>query len=68
MTNLEYKSYISDIMEMSNNGADLAAKHLEIVEVVKVKLGDCSHREHHTLKDIREALNSGFYDKAYFEE
>jgi len=68
MTNLEYKGYIKDIMEMSNNGADLLASHLEIVEIVKEKLGNCSHSEHHMLKNIHGALDSGFYKEAYFEK
>ncbi len=68
MTNLEYASYISDIMEMSNNGADLTASHLQIVETVKEKLQDCSHSEHHMLKNIHAALDSGYYNKADFEE
>jgi hypothetical protein len=68
MTNLEYASYISDIMEMSNNGADLTASHLQIVEIVKEKLENCSHSEHHMLKNIHGALDSGFYKEAYFEK
>jgi len=55
-------------MEMSNNGADLLASHLEIVEIVKEKLGNCSHSEHHMLKNIHGALDSGFYKEAYFEK
>ena len=55
-------------MEMSNNGADLLASHLEIVEIVKEKLENCSHSEHHMLKNIHGALESGFYNKADFEE
>ncbi len=68
MTNLEYKGYIKDIMEMSNNGADLTASHLQIVEIVKEKMDNCSHSEHHMLKNIHAALDSGFYNKADFEE
>jgi hypothetical protein len=68
MTNLEYASYISDIMEMSNNGVDLIPSHLEIVEIVKEKMDNCSHSEHHMLKNIHAALDSGFYNKADFEE
>ena len=65
MTPFEYKSYIDDIMEMSNNGNDLAKVHIEVVE--KVKSGDFGHREHHALKDIYEALCSGWYQKEDFE-
>ncbi len=68
MTNLEYKGYIKDIMEMSNNGADLLASHLEIVEIAKEKLENCSHSEHHMLKNIHGVLDSGFYKEAYFEK
>ena len=53
---------------MSNNGADLLASHLEIVEIVKEKLENCSHSEHHMLKNIHGALDSGFYKEAYFEK